>query len=240
MGNMNTHRILIILAYPGDESFFMGGTIARYAKDGAEITLICIALGEELPGVELMEQASIYEKELMAAGSVLGIQTVQFLRYPNGSLATTNSENLVSSLVNAMRRIRPDVVITLGQDDPGDTDPINVSNLVTTAFDRSYLKSFVPLTSRLYYVASPDAVQYHDAAVSRGIAVAPLLRIDITSERLTKARAMQCHESQLSPFKRDVEQAAEDLRMYEGFILTRPTGTYQDMTDLFSSLIETL
>jgi hypothetical protein len=51
---------------------------------------------------------------------------------------------------------------------------------------------------------------------------------------------MQCHESQLSPFKRDVEQAAEDLRMYEGFILTRPTGTYQDMTDLFSSLIETL
>ena len=39
-------RILSVLAHPDDESFGMGGTLAKYAAEGARVHLICATRGE--------------------------------------------------------------------------------------------------------------------------------------------------------------------------------------------------
>jgi len=138
-----------------------------------------------------------------------------------------------------MRRIRPCVVITARQyDDSGHDHNTAISCLATTAFDRAYLKSLVPLSSRLCYLVSYEIIRDHDVALSRGLAAAPMIRINITDYLLTKAHAVHCHMSQLSPHRSDPDQEAEELEPYEGFILVRPPRTYADMTDLLSSLIE--
>ena len=38
--------LLVVLAHPDDESFPMGGTLAKYAAQGAEVTLVCATRGE--------------------------------------------------------------------------------------------------------------------------------------------------------------------------------------------------
>lgn len=43
---MIERSLLAIVAHPDDESFGMGGTLARYAAEGARVTLICATRGE--------------------------------------------------------------------------------------------------------------------------------------------------------------------------------------------------
>ena len=38
--------LLSVLAHPDDESFGMGGTLAKYAEEGVEVHLICATRGE--------------------------------------------------------------------------------------------------------------------------------------------------------------------------------------------------
>lgn len=45
-------RMLVVLAHPDDESFPLGGTLAKYAAAGVEITLVCATKGEAgIPGL---------------------------------------------------------------------------------------------------------------------------------------------------------------------------------------------
>ena len=48
---MSDQSLMVILAHPDDESFAIGGTLAKYAAEGANITLICATRGEAgMPG----------------------------------------------------------------------------------------------------------------------------------------------------------------------------------------------
>ncbi len=45
-------RILALFVHPDDETFGVGGTLAKYAEAGAEIVLVCATRGER--GEELI------------------------------------------------------------------------------------------------------------------------------------------------------------------------------------------
>ncbi|MDJ0112902.1 PIG-L family deacetylase, partial [Rhodococcus erythropolis] len=40
-------RLLLVHAHPDDETITTGGTIARYASEGADVTVLTCTLGEE-------------------------------------------------------------------------------------------------------------------------------------------------------------------------------------------------
>jgi N-acetyl-1-D-myo-inositol-2-amino-2-deoxy-alpha-D-glucopyranoside deacetylase len=44
---MADRRMLLIHAHPDDESITTGGTMARYAAQGVDVTLLTCTLGEE-------------------------------------------------------------------------------------------------------------------------------------------------------------------------------------------------
>lgn len=49
---MDQKTLLVVLAHPDDESFPMGGTLAKYAAAGAQVTLVCATRGEAgIPGL---------------------------------------------------------------------------------------------------------------------------------------------------------------------------------------------
>jgi len=238
---IENRRMLVILPHPDDESFPMGGTLAKYAAEGVEITLICETLGEMgIPEMEPAQAAIIREKELKAAASVLGIGKVQLMRYQDGSLSNLDSERVISQLMNAMRRIHPKVVITFGPDGiSGHPDHVAISRLVTIAFDRAIICSSLPLTAKLFYVTPSDAtLQGCGIVPSQEVAGGPVAGIDITDYRLPKVRAMQSHASQNPPFKGDPEKEIENLACHEYFTLARPSGNIADSTDLFAPLKE--
>ena len=72
-----TRRLLAVLAHPDDESFGIGGTLARYADEGADVH-IAIATdgvaGSVAAGYEhtLVELAAVRHKELETAAAALG------------------------------------------------------------------------------------------------------------------------------------------------------------------------
>ncbi|MBM4464793.1 MAG: PIG-L family deacetylase, partial [Chloroflexi bacterium] len=65
---MNKRRLLAVFAHPDDESFAVGGTLARYAAEGVEVSLLCATRGEAgIEGMGPEEAAKVREQELRAA-----------------------------------------------------------------------------------------------------------------------------------------------------------------------------
>jgi LmbE family N-acetylglucosaminyl deacetylase len=84
---MSNKRLLAILAHPDDESFAIGGTLARYAEVGVVVDLLVATRGEAgIPGISDEESATLREKELRRACAVLGINPPKFLGFHDGRL----------------------------------------------------------------------------------------------------------------------------------------------------------
>jgi LmbE family N-acetylglucosaminyl deacetylase len=103
---------LVVVAHPDDMEFGCGGTIAAWAAEGWEITLvICTDGGSGGPddatqvGPEDRRRISeIRKAEQRAAGEVLGLKEIVFLDYPDGQLEPT--VQLRREIVRQIRRTR--------------------------------------------------------------------------------------------------------------------------------------
>jgi LmbE family N-acetylglucosaminyl deacetylase len=122
-------RILSVLAHPDDESFGMGGTLAKYASEGARVQLICATRGEAgevdqdcLDGYESIADLRI--DELNCAVKALGIEQVHLLPYRDSGMTGSQDNNHTQALMNApleevakqvaviIREFKPQVVLT--------------------------------------------------------------------------------------------------------------------------------
>lgn len=156
-------RLLAVLAHPDDESFGLGGTLAKYANEGVEVH-ICIATdgaaGSVEKGFEDARErlAEIRAEELKTAVSILG-GTLHTLNYRDSgylndpanehpdAFIQADLEEAICKVVRLIRQIRPQVVIT--HDETGGylhPDHIQCWRITTPAF-----------------YAAADASQYPDA-----------------------------------------------------------------------------
>ena len=225
--------IVVVLAHPDDESFGMGGALAKYAAQGTAVTLICATRGEAgVPGLGPEQAARVRERELLEAARCLGLAEVRFLDCRDGELDRADQDTLVARLSAALRELRPQAVITFGPDGiSGHADHIAISRLTTRAFDQT------GLSAALYYLAPSDATQQGcGVAPSRQGAGGPVAAIDVADHLVTKVKAMQCHTSQHPPYPGKPEEEASRLACHEYFTLVRPTSWTTDVTDLFAPL----
>src|SRR5438105_9550134 len=87
------YEAMVIGAHPDDNEFGAGGTSALWAKQGKKIVWVIMtdgAEGSEVPSLVDTDLMLTREQEQRMACEVLGIQAVEFLRFPDGHL--TNSE----------------------------------------------------------------------------------------------------------------------------------------------------
>lgn len=177
---MNTNKmddkkkLLSVLAHPDDETFGMGGTLARYAQDGVEVHLICATRGEagEVGPEYLRDCDSIgdlREAELRCAAGHLGLSDVHFLNYRDSGMEGSPDNNHPDSLVQApilevakkiadyIREFKPQVVLTFdpigGYRHP---DHIAIHKATLEAFhlaaDPEFITKFSPFKpQKLYY-----------------------------------------------------------------------------------------
>ena len=126
---MENKILLVVLAHPDDESFGMGGTLAKYAAEGVDVYLLCATKGEagdvspiNLEGFDSI--ADLREAELRCAAQYLGLRQVSFLGYRDsgmpGSPDNLHADSLMSQpvdevskkIVGYIRQIKPEVIIT--------------------------------------------------------------------------------------------------------------------------------
>jgi LmbE family N-acetylglucosaminyl deacetylase len=168
---------MAVLAHPDDESLGVGGTLAKYAAEGADVFLLTATRGEkgryrghprgdrEHPGPEAL--ARIRELELHAAASVLGVKDVSLLGYDDQHVDRVGPRRAIADIAAHIRRVRPDVVLTFGPDGAyGHPDHIAISQFTTAAIVAAADATFEhdgaarelrphPV-SKLYYIAWPE------------------------------------------------------------------------------------
>jgi LmbE family N-acetylglucosaminyl deacetylase len=106
-------RILCISAHPDDNEFTIGGTVARWAREGRDVGFCLVTTGgagvnEHTPSSEGL--IPIRERETRAAARILGVKEVVLLDYTDGTLEPTLG--LRRDLTRVIRRARPDIVVT--------------------------------------------------------------------------------------------------------------------------------
>lgn len=164
-------RLMCVVAHPDDESLGMGGTLARYAAEGVEVSIVCATRGERgrfgtapvSPGLEVVGRNR--EAELRAAAECLGASYLRFLGYVDGELDQADHQEATRRIVHLMRLKRPDVVVTFAPDGAyGHPDHIAISQLTTAAvvaaadpfyaWDESWSMNGAPhRVKKLYYLA---------------------------------------------------------------------------------------
>lgn len=183
---MSVRKLMAVLAHPDDESLGLGGTLAKYAADGVEVSLVTATRGDAgrfrgrrpddpgHPGPP--ELARIREAELRAAASELGVRDVWCLDYRDQQLDRADPRQAVADIARHVRRVRPDVVVTFGPDGAyGHPDHIAISQFTTAAMVASAdpglsltgVDGALPphVVSKLYYLAWPASTwtAYEDA-----------------------------------------------------------------------------
>jgi len=106
-------NVLVVSAHPDDPEFSAGGSIAKLAKDGAQVTYVIVtdgSQGGEDPKQKDSDLIAIREKEQRAAARVLGVKKIEFLGYKDGHL--THDLKLRRDIVRMIRKYKPELVIT--------------------------------------------------------------------------------------------------------------------------------
>ncbi len=193
-------RVLVIQAHPDDVEFTSAGTIARWAKEGAEIHYCSITSGDKgsadpaMTGVEL---AAMREREQRAACDVLGVSSVIFLGYLDATLVA--DLNLRRELTRHIRRVRPDVLMAqdptmryTGQGYINHPDHVAAGEASLAAVFPS-ARDRMTFPELLHEGLEPHKV----AEIYLFGGLTPDIWVDITGSIDTKIAALKAHESQV-------------------------------------------
>jgi LmbE family N-acetylglucosaminyl deacetylase len=106
-------RILVVTAHPDDVDFGAAGSVARWVREGWEVTYCIVTDGDAGgfdPAVPRSDIAPIRRAEQTAAAKEVGVTDLIFLGYPDGRL--TVSIELRRDIARAIRQVRPARVVS--------------------------------------------------------------------------------------------------------------------------------
>lgn len=107
-------RVLVIVAHADDMEFFAGGTVANMVAKGMEVHQI-ITTNNEKGSFTIPKEAMIRtsrEEEAKKASDFLGLKETIFFEYPDGELDRFSAWELKEKYMRAIRRIKPDILMT--------------------------------------------------------------------------------------------------------------------------------
>jgi LmbE family N-acetylglucosaminyl deacetylase len=178
---------LAVVAHPDDLEYGTAAAVARWTDQGKRVVYCLATSGEAgIDGIAPERAGPLREDEERAGAALVGVDTVEFLGHPDGMLEY--GLRLRRDIARAVRRHRPDVVITLNHHDtwgpgaPNQADHIAVGRSVVDGVRdaanrwvfRELLDEDLPpwKAGRLLVAASPLAAHAVDVTgtFARGVA----------------------------------------------------------------------
>ena len=240
-------RLLLVHAHPDDESIGTGATIAKYAAEGARVTLVTCTLGEqgEIIPPSLAHLAAGKEDrlgeyrigELAAACAVLGVTDHRFLGGPgrwrdSGMMGTPANDDprcfwradldeAARALLGVIAEVRPQVLVTYDANGSyGHPDHIQAHRVSRRAAELAGPEG----PEKFYATAAPDSASVTTA-------------IDAEAYLGEKLAAMRAHATQITvspPYfalSDGVQRLAYGTECYT--LLAGPRGPGDREADLF-------
>jgi LmbE family N-acetylglucosaminyl deacetylase len=213
--------VLVVVAHPDDAEFGCGGSVARWVKEGKEVTYVILTNGDKGSGDRRMTSerlAEIRQEEQQNAAQALGVGRVLFLGHPDGELEDTRE---VRRAVTAeIRRWRPDLLVT--------QNPYRTTNLYASHRDHRIaagvaIDCVYPLARD--HLSFPDLLgQGLEPHKVREVYLMwwenPEVVVDISDTMDLKLKALACHASQMGDFasvEARVRERSAQLGKTKGF-----------------------
>ena len=278
--------LLSVHAHPDDEASKGAPTVAKYHAAGIRTVLVCCTGGEEgdilNPAMDTPEVradiARIRMAELKASTDIIGYDETVLLGYRDSGMPDSEAnknpaafaqvplEEEVERLVGVIRRERPQVVITYGDDHTGYPHPdhIRVHEISILAFDDAgdpdrFPEAGAPYApAKLYYSVWPASrfklihAKYLELGMESPFDEKWLARIehdevytttiDIDGFQQVRGEALKAHATQVdpnSPFWFGLPpDAMREINATENFLLARSRVGGTDVTedDLFAGV----
>jgi len=191
--------VMVVAAHPDDPEFLMGGTVARLARQGRELTYVIVTNGNKGSadrGLAPTRLIALREEEQRRAANALGVARVEFLGYEDGELEDTRE--IRRDITRQIRRWRPDLILTLHPRRTYSNFPGWHRDHRTTA--RVVLDCVYPLARD--HLAFPELLPEHEPHTVREVYLVqweqPGLLVDITETMEVKLAAIRCHASQIA------------------------------------------
>jgi mycothiol S-conjugate amidase len=167
--------LLSVHAHPDDESSKGAGTVAKYHAEGVHTVLVCCTGGEEgsilNPAMDRDEVkadiGAVRRAELDKAAAIIGYDEVVMLGYRDSGMpesdananpeafANADLDEAVGRLVAIIRRARPQVILTYGDEQQGYPHPdhLRVHDITAPAVDRAADPAWYPEAGDPWQVA---------------------------------------------------------------------------------------
>ena len=191
-------RVMVITAHPDDSEFGAGGTVAKHAKDGREVTYVIATNGNK----GSCDRTMTPERPARTRETEQG--------YEDGELEDTR--DLRRDVTRQIRAWRPDLVVTM--------QPLRTKNLYASHRDHRTIAGVVldciyPLARD--HMAFPELMPEYEPHKVREVHLMqwddPDVVVDISEVMDLKLKALACHQSQFKDFagveERVRERAAE-------------------------------
>lgn len=215
-------RVLAVGAHPDDLEQLCGGTLARYVREGHQVTTATVTSGNRGSFVHTSEEiARIRADESAAAAAVLGT-TYRCLGLSDGEVSAADPAQR-TLVIDLIREARPDVIITHAPNDYM-ADHNETSRLLT---DASHIATLPLLETEQPAHDVVAAVYYMDTLA--GVGFLPTEYVDITETIDTKLDALRAHRSQLEWLRdHDGVDVVEQTRIASAFRGFQCGATYAE------------
>ncbi len=206
-------RILTVYAHPDDESFGPAAVLAKYARRGAVIHGVFATRGERgepVGGLRVARPAlaQLREEDLREAVAVIGYAGIELLGYEDGTLHEVPEAHLEASILAAIHRYLPEVVLTFGPGGiTGHADHQIISRVTTNAFLRA-IEEGVRVRELYYDAVRPDrAREFHLSDLPDG---QPNTWIDVSGTSGVKLEALRFHGRHIKDARERSEQLSQE------------------------------
>jgi len=205
------YEAMVIGAHPDDDDFGAGATSALWAKQGKKVVWVVMTdgtEGSEVPSENDNKLMIMREHEQRMAAETMGVQAVEFLRFPDGHLY--NNDETRKAVVRLIRQYRPRVVITHDpsqhifapdpNEKPDETGFFNHSDHRATGnivLDCIYPFVGNPRSFRELLAEGLEPYKVHEVYLF--FSAQTNTYIDVTETIDIKGKGLQCHSSQFGP-----------------------------------------
>ena len=205
-------RILVFSPHFDDESIACGGTIARHAREGDDITIVFMTSGNSgnisHPDISQTEYGQIRKAEAAQALRVLGVtKPFECLELEEGFMRFT--PELEKQLITMIRCVQPNIIYAPHDQDDHNDHIVTHKAVVQAAYRAKWL-SFPHLGTPPHIVSE---LRFYEVWT-------PLQRpnfyMDISSTVETKKEAIKCYHSQLIEI--NYHDASLGLNRYRGIM----------------------
>ena len=214
-------HVMVVTAHPDDSEFGAGGTVAALTREGKNVTYCILTNGNKGSsdrGMTPERLVKIREEEQRNAARVLGVETIDFLGFPDCELENTRETRL--AVTGSIRRHQPDLIIC---QNPNRTKNFGVSHRDHRVAADIVLDCVYPLARD--HMAFPELLaQGLEPHKVKEVHMMwwddPEIVVDISETIDLKIKALLCHVSQMkdvAAMEKRVRERNAELGKGRGF-----------------------